>query len=97
MKNGKAALFLGGLMPLLVSAPAVAEIISGAVTGGTALTAGGTFVKLTPPLPNLFGPPDSVGNDDFQSPNLYGFDEDQNILIGTLEPCLGWMPEPLPP
>jgi len=84
MKNGKLALFLAALLPLLVSVPAVAEIISGAVTGGTALTAGGIFVKLTPPLPNLFGPPDSVGNDNFQSPNLYGFDEDQNILIGAV-------------
>lgn len=51
------------------------------VTGGTAQTAGGTFVKLTVPLSNPFGPPDSVGNDNFQSPNLYGFDEDQNILL----------------
>ena len=58
-----------------------ATIISGTVTGGTAKTAGGVFVKLTPPLSNPFGPPNSVGNDNFQSPNLFGFDEDQNILI----------------
>ncbi len=63
------------------SIPAAASIISGSVTGGTALTAGGTFLKLTVPLPNLFGPPDSVGNDNFQSPDLFGFDEDQNILL----------------
>ncbi len=61
--------------------PLIADIISGAVTGGTALTAGGVFVKLTVPLQNPFGPPNSVGNDNFQSPNLYGFDEDQNILL----------------
>ena len=58
-----------------------ATIISGVVTGGSALTAGGVFVKLTPPLSNPFGPPNSVGNDTFQSPNLFGFDEDQNIVI----------------
>ena len=43
--------------------------------------AGGTFEKLTVPLANPFGPPDSVGNDNFQSPNLYGFDEDRNTLL----------------
>ncbi|HXB75295.1 MAG TPA: hypothetical protein VNY05_44095 [Candidatus Acidoferrales bacterium] len=60
-----------------------ATIISGVVTGGTAFTAGGHFVKLTVPLANPFGPPNSVGNDNFQSPNLFGFDESQNILITT--------------
>lgn len=70
-------------MPLAASlcSPALATITGGAVTGGTAQTAGGTFVKLSPPLANPFGPPNSVGNDNFQSPNLFGFDEDQNILL----------------
>lgn len=67
-----------GLLLLHISAPAGATIISGAVTGGDS---GGTFVKLTPPLPNPFGAPNSVGDDNFQSPNLFGFDEDQNILL----------------
>jgi hypothetical protein len=66
-----------------VCTPALATITGGEVTGGTALTAGGTFVKLTVPLPNPFGPPNSVGNDTFQSPNLYGFDDDQNILLAA--------------
>jgi len=69
------------VLTLAASLPATATIISGDVTGGTALTAGGTFVKLTVPLSNPFGPPNSVGNDNFQSPDLYGFDEDQNILL----------------
>jgi hypothetical protein len=68
---------------LTLSVTAGATIISGTVTGGSALTAGGTFVKLTVPLSNPFGTPDSVGNDTFQSPNLYGFDEDQNILLSA--------------
>jgi hypothetical protein len=63
--------------------PACATIIGGAVTGGTAFTAGGTFIKLSVPLGNPFGPANSVGNDTFQSPNLYGFDEDQNILLAA--------------
>jgi hypothetical protein len=65
------------------SISAKAEIIGGTVTGGTAFTAGGTFVKLSVPLLNPFGPPNSVGNDTFQSPNLFGFDEDQNIVLSA--------------
>jgi hypothetical protein len=71
------------LLIFTVSVPATATIIGGSVTGGTAQTAGGTFVKLTVPLSNPFGPPDSVGNDNFQSPNLFGFDEDQNIFLAA--------------
>lgn len=56
-------------------------ITAGSVTGGSAKTAGGTFSKLVPPLANPFGPPNSVGNDNFQSPNLFGFDEVQNFLL----------------
>jgi len=59
------------------------SVTVGNVTGGSAFTAGGTFVKLTVPLANPFGPPNSVGNDTFQSPNLFGFDEDQNILLAA--------------
>jgi len=70
-----------GFLVFAASFPASATIVSGVVTGGTALAAGGTFVLLTVPLMNPFGPPDSVGNDNFQSPDLYGFDEDQNILL----------------
>src|SRR5215471_2175205 len=66
---------------LTLSVSAQATIVSGTVTGGSALAAGGNFVKLTVPLSNPFGPPNSVGNDNFQSPNLFGFDEDQNILL----------------
>ena len=74
--------FVAALLVLLATSTSVhATIISGAVTGGTAQTAGGQFVKLMPPLANPFGTPNSVGNDNFQSPNLFGFDEDQNILI----------------
>ena len=71
------------LLVFATSIPATAEIIGGTVTGGTALVAGGTFVKLSVPLSNPFGPPNSVGNDTFQSPNLFGFDEDQNILLAA--------------
>ena len=70
-----------GLLPLWLAGAMSGAIISGSVTGGSALTAGGIFVKLTPPLQNPFGPVDSVGNDNFQSPNLFGFDEQQNVVL----------------
>ena len=70
--------------------PVNATVISGVVTGGTAQAAGGTFVLLTPPLPNPFGPPNSVGDDTFQSPNLFAFNENQNItLTGPLSVDIG--------
>ncbi len=74
---------IGGMFLLPLGQSAQATIIGGSVTGGTAFTAGGTFVNLTVPLSNPFGPANSVGNDNFQSPNLYGFNEDQNILLGA--------------
>jgi hypothetical protein len=52
------------------------------ITGG-ATSIGGGFQKLTVPLPNPFGPPDSVGDDNFQSPKLLGFDESQNIVLAA--------------
>jgi hypothetical protein len=73
------------LLPLAVvfSAPAAATIISGNVSGGTATAAGGTFIKLSVPLSNPLGPANSVGDDNFQNSNLYGFDENQNILLAS--------------
>jgi hypothetical protein len=84
---------VAGILSLLALADASATIVSGAVTGGTAQTAGGAFVKLTPPLSNPFGPPNTVGLDTFQSPNLYGFDELQNVtLAGPLSVDVGISP-----
>ena len=58
-----------------------AVIISGDVTGGTADTAGGAFVELTLPFNPPFGNLNEVGQDTFQSPNLYAFNEGQNIEL----------------
>ena len=72
------------------SLPAYATVIGGSVTGGTAHAAGGTFVKVSPPLSNPHGASNSVGNDTFQLPNLFAFDEDQNILLeGDLSADVG--------
>ena len=65
----------------MISIPVHATIIGGSVTGGTAQTAGGVFLQLAVPLSNLFGTPDSVGNDNFQSPDLFAFNELQNALL----------------
>ena len=64
----------------LASAPAGATIVGGSVVSGGP---GAVFVKLTVPLSNPFGAPNSVGNDTFQSPNLFGFDESQNIVLAA--------------
>lgn len=52
-------------------------------------------MQLTPPLNNPFGPWNSVGNNNFQSPNLYAFNEDQNIVLGApLQTNIGLDPIP---
>ena len=62
----------------LAAMPSSATIISGSVSVGGA---GAAFQKLTVPLSNPFGPANSVGNDTFQSINLFGFDESQNTTL----------------
>lgn len=57
-----------------------ATIISGTVTGGDSLSQGGTFQKLEVPFTES-NPDNTVGNNTFQDPNLYGFDEGQNVDI----------------
>ena len=58
-----------------------ATVVGGGITGGSVLAKGGMFKKLTPPLGNPFGPPNSVGNNTFEDNNLYAFDEGQNIVV----------------
>lgn len=62
------------------SLSASATIVSGAVTGGHSFDQGGSFQKLSVPITQS-SPVNTVGNDTFQTPNLYGFDEGQNIEI----------------
>lgn len=67
---------------MLASMPASATIVGGTVTGGSAFTAGGTFINLTVPFAQS-NPDNTVGNDNFNTPNLYGFNESQNILLAN--------------
>lgn len=68
-----------GLVALVTSAvPASASIIGGTIISGSP---GAAFVKLSVPFTEST-PDNTVGNDTFQSNNLYGFDEDQNIVLG---------------
>ena len=48
----------------------------------TALSAGGVFVSLSVPLTGAT-PFNTVGADNFNTPNLYAFSESQNILLGS--------------
>ena len=57
-----------------------ATIIGGEVTGGASLTQGGTFINLTVPFTDS-NPDNTVGQNTFDTPHLYGFNEDQNITI----------------
>ena len=70
------AVLIGGL-----TTAAKATITGGDVTSESPVGAGGVFIKLTPPLGNPLPPPNSVGSDTFNLPNLYGFDEGQNIVL----------------
>ena len=72
-KFGKMFLSLG----LIALAPAAqATVVSGALTGGSAFAHGGTFVKLDPAAH-----PFTVGSDNFNTNNLYAFDEVQNFTL----------------
>ncbi|MEM1379732.1 MAG: hypothetical protein AAGH41_03810 [Pseudomonadota bacterium] len=64
-------------------ASAQATVISGQVTGGSALTNGGTFIILDLPFTDST-PDNTVGNNNFQNPNVYAFDEEQNVDSGMV-------------
>ncbi|MBS1827816.1 MAG: PEP-CTERM sorting domain-containing protein [Acidobacteria bacterium] len=69
---------LAALALAAMAIPASATIIGGTVTSG----GGATFIKLTVPFTDST-PDNTVGNNTFQSIHLYGFDEDQNIVLGA--------------
>ena len=70
----------------LLGGPACATIVGGAITlaidNGINVTATAAFVKLSVPLTGST-PANTVGQDNFGSKNLFGFDESQNILLGA--------------
>lgn len=71
---------------LLAVSQVNATIVSGTVTSPAT---GATFVKLTVPLTGST-PANTVGENNFDSPNLYGFDESQNTtLTSALVPDFG--------
>jgi hypothetical protein len=92
VKGWSRCLGLSAAAILLSVVPAAATVIGGAVAFGSA---GAKFIKLTVPLRNPVGPPNSVGQDTFELPNLYAFDEDQNIkLKSNLRTDVGKNPIP---
>ncbi|WP_299073696.1 PEP-CTERM sorting domain-containing protein [uncultured Paraglaciecola sp.] len=66
------------LILTLVSLPSLATIVTGGVTSGN-----GDFVELSIPF-NDSNPDNTVGIDTFQNDNLYGFNEDQNIILPSI-------------
>ena len=67
-------------MTLITAFSAQATITGGAVTGGYSFDNGGTFILLSVPF-DVSTPENTVGSNNFNDLNLYGFDEDQNILL----------------
>jgi len=87
-------LTLTAFLVVLAAPPAGATITGGSVVGES-VTPRGVFIKLSVPLKNPHGPANSVGENTFESPNLYGFDEDQNIhLKAPLTTDVGTNPIP---
>ena len=67
----------------LATSPASAAVVSGALTGGSAFTNGGSFQFLATP-------PAIVGNDNQQSNNLFAFNEKANAaLLVNITPDFG--------
>lgn len=60
---------------------ASAAVVGGAVTGGGG---GGSFIELTPPFGGVSNPPNTIGNNTIQDPNLYAFDEGVFITVADL-------------
>lgn len=61
----------------------LADPVSAGIFGGGVSAGGGTFVILTPPLTNSFGPTNTVGSDNFESLNLFGFNELQDVVLAS--------------
>lgn len=59
----------------MAAAPASAVIMSGTLTGGTAFTASGVFVKIANPVGM------TVGIDSTNSSNVFGFDERRAVTL----------------
>ncbi len=78
----RTAATVGAVLFTLATVPASATIVSGSVTSGSAFAAGGNFINLTVPF-SQSNPTNTVGADNFNTPNLYGFNESQNILLGS--------------
>jgi hypothetical protein len=86
MKDGpmRSQLVLGAAL-CLTCLPASATVIFGEVTGGESFNQGGGFVKLVVPF-TLSDPDNTVGNDNFNTPDLYALDELQNVeLLADLD------------
>lgn len=66
-------------LALGLAAPAAGTIIGGSIDSGGV---GATFIKLGVPFTSS-NPDNTVGQNNFQSVHLYGFDEDQNVALGA--------------
>lgn len=68
------ALF-GAALVAGMHAPTNAAVVTGAITGGTVLSAGGAF--------RIIAPPSATGFDNFNDNDLRAFDEKQNLTLAS--------------
>jgi len=73
-------LIFTAIIATTLSIPAQATLIGGMVTGGSS---GGSYQELSVPFIAPASGTTAVGEDTFQTNNLYAFNEDQNIVITT--------------
>ncbi len=75
---------------MMLAHPSNAIIVGGDVTGGKAKTEGGVFTELSLPFIAPDGTSNTVGDDNFNTFDLYAFNEDQNVtLTETLSVNIG--------
>lgn len=82
-KLASRARFFGTPALTVALALGLANPAAGTIIGGTIISGpGATFIKLAVPFTES-NPDNTVGNDTFQTVHLYGFDEDQNIVLAA--------------
>jgi hypothetical protein len=71
-----------GLGLTLTICPASAVVVGGGVTSYSCGLSSASFILLSVPFTDS-DPDNTVGNNDFDLPNLYAFNEDQNITLSS--------------
>ncbi len=91
-KNLQANMKLKAQITTSIAAIMLFSTVSNAIIiGGDVTDNNGDFIELTVPWGNASTPDNTVGNDNFESVNLFAFNEDQNVAVaaGGIDPDIG--------